>query len=111
MRFRERTAEDREVLAEDEDEAAVDHPVTGHDAVAGNLVLVHAEVVAAMFDEHVPLFEGAFVEQQFKPFAGGELAFAVLRGDALFSAALPRLLSFLVELGNDVVHVVSSSLF
>jgi hypothetical protein len=36
-----------------------------------------------VFDEHVPFFKRAFVEQQFQPLARGELALAVLGIDAL----------------------------
>jgi hypothetical protein len=78
VRFAQRAAEDGEVLAEHEDQAAVDHAVAGDDAVAGDLVVGHAEVGAAVLDEHVPLFEAAFVEQQFQPLARGELALGVL---------------------------------
>jgi hypothetical protein len=37
--------------------------------------------------EHVPLFEAAFVEQQFEPLARGQLAPLVLRIDAPLAAA------------------------
>ena len=109
MRFGQRAAEHREVLAEDEDEAAVDHPVAGDDAVAGRAVLVHPEVVVAMLDEHVPLFEGVGVEQQLDAFARGQLALLVLRLDALLAAAEPRAGAFGLELLDDVVHVVVPS--
>ena len=59
----EAAAEDGEVLGEDEDEAAVDAAVAGDDAVAGNLLLGHAEVEAAVLDELVELLEGALVEE------------------------------------------------
>jgi hypothetical protein len=36
-----------------------------------------------VLDEHVPFFEGAFVEQQLDALARGELALGVLRVDAL----------------------------
>ena len=57
MRFRKGAAEDREVLAEDEYQSTVDGAVTGHHAVAGNLLLVHVEIAAAVLDEHVPFLE------------------------------------------------------
>ena len=69
MGLRERAAEDGEILAEDEHEAAVDHAVAGDDAVARRPVLLHAEVVAAVLDEHVPFLERAFVEQQVEALA------------------------------------------
>ena len=61
--FRERSAEDREILRENVDEAAVDVAEAGDEAVAGDDLLVHAEVAAAMCDELVEFFEGAFVEE------------------------------------------------
>ena len=87
---RERAAEDGEVLAEDEDEPPVDHPVAGDDAVARRPVGLHAEVVAAVLDEHVPFLERAGVEQQLDALARGELALGVLRVDALLAAAEAR---------------------
>ena len=57
VRFAQGAAEYREVLAEDEHQAPVDGAVAGHHAVAGDVGLVHAEVRAAVLDEHVPLFE------------------------------------------------------
>ena len=46
VRLGQRAAEDREVLAEDEDEPAVDRAVAGDDAVAEDVVLVQPESVA-----------------------------------------------------------------
>ena len=75
------------VLAVDKHEPAADGAVADDHAVAGDFLLSHAEVGAAMFLEHVPLFEAAFVEQQLKPLAGGQLAFLVLLFDACLAAA------------------------
>jgi hypothetical protein len=50
-------------------------------------LLAHAEVDAAVLLEHVPLFEGAVVEQQLDALARGELALGVLGIDALLAAA------------------------
>ena len=100
----ERAAEHGEVLRVHEDEAAVDHAVAGYDAVARDLVVGHAEVDAAVLDEHVPFLERALVEQQLQPLARRELALAVLRGDALFAAAQARLGALAFELFDDVVH-------
>ena len=87
MRLRERAAEDREVLGEDEDRAAVDRAPAGDDAVAGDLVLLHAEIGRAMLDEHVELLEGAFVEEDLDALAGRQLAAFVLGGDPGLAAA------------------------
>ena len=86
--FGERAAEDGEVLREDEDEAAVDAAVAGDEAVAGDALLVHAEVGGAVGDELVDLLEGAFVEQQVDALARGELAGFGLARAALGAAAL-----------------------
>ena len=85
--FGERAAEDGEVLGEDEDEAALDASVAGDEAVAEELLLVHAEVVAAVGDELVGLFEGALVEEELDALAGGHFALLVLRGAAGFASA------------------------
>ena len=84
---RERAAEHGEILAEHEDQPAVDRAVAGDDAVARDLLLVHAEIVAAVLDEHVPFLEGAGVEQQLDPLARGQLALGVLGLDAPRAAA------------------------
>ena len=63
--------------------------VAGDEAVAVDDLLIHAEIAAAVADELVHLFEGAFVEQQVDAFARGELAFLVLLVPALLAA--PRL--------------------
>ena len=51
------------------------------------LLLVHAEVGAAVGDELVGLFEGAFVEQELDALARRQLALLVLARAALFAAA------------------------
>ena len=63
MCFRQRTTEDREILAKNKHQAAIDHAVAGDHTVAWNLVVLHAKVVAAVLNKHVPLFEGTFVKQ------------------------------------------------
>ena len=102
--LRERAAEDREVLAEDEDQPPVDGAVAGHHAVARHRLAVHAEVGAAVPLEHVPFLEGIGVEQQLDALAGGELALGVLRVDALLAAAQAGGRALRVKLANDVVH-------
>ena len=51
------------------------------------MALVHAEVVAAVRDEHVELFERSFVEQHLDTLAGRVLALAVLCVDPFLTAA------------------------
>src|SRR3546814_16851910 len=61
VRLRERAAEHREVLAEHEDQPPVDGAVASHHAVAGDFLLLHAEVEAAVLDIHVPQIGRAHV--------------------------------------------------
>jgi hypothetical protein len=103
-----RAAEDGEILREDEDRAAVDRAPAGDDAVAGDLLgLVHAEIDAALLHEHVELLEGVLVEQQLDALAGSQLAFAVLRRDAAFAAALARAFAAGFEMVENVLHGAS----
>ncbi len=104
MRLGERAAEHGEILAEGEDEAAVDRAVAGDDAVAGHLLLGHVEIVAAVLDEHVPLLEGVGIEQQLEALARAELALGVLRLDAALAAAGARARALLLELAKDLMH-------
>ena len=48
---------------------AVDPPVARDDAVSGNTLPVHPEVVAAVDDEGVELFERARIEERLDPLA------------------------------------------
>jgi hypothetical protein len=57
-----------------------------------------------MLDEHVELFEGAFVEQQIDAFARGELALGVLGRDPSFAAAHAGVVAPLLELFKDMLH-------
>ncbi len=84
---RQRAAEHRKVLGEDIDQTAVDRAAPSDDAVAGDALILHPEVVAAMLHEHVGLFERALVQQDADAFAGGQLALGVLAGDALLAPA------------------------
>ena len=88
--FRERAAEHGEVLREDIDEAAVDAAVAGDETVAGDDLVVHAEVAAAVLHQLVQFFEGALVEQQFDALARAELSFFMLARAAFRPAAVFR---------------------
>ena len=97
-RSRERAAEDGEVLGEDEDQPAIDGAAAGDHAIARDLVLAHAEVLALVDHEAIGLAKGPRVDQQLDALARGELAGLVLALDALGSAPLQRALVQLVEL-------------
>ena len=90
--FTERSAEDGEVLGEDEDLAAVDRAVAGDHGVAPRTALGHVEVGGAVPDESVEFLERAGVEQDIEAFAGGQLAFGVVLLDRLFRSGVDGLL-------------------
>ena len=104
MHLRQRATEDREILRIDEDQPTVHRAIAGDDAVTGDPVLAHAEVGAAMFDEHVPFLERAFVEQQLDPFPRGKLATRMLGLYPAFAATRARLGPLLLQHLNDVLH-------
>ena len=94
----ERAAEDREVLAEHEDLAAVDRAPAGDHTVGERAVVLDAEAVRPVAGEHVELDERAGVEQQVDALAGGELAPLVLAPDRRLVAGRARLFLQLREL-------------
>ena len=96
----ERAAEDREVLAEHADRAAVDRAVAGDDAVAVGPVLLQAEVRRAVPGERVELDEGALVEQHLDALAGGLLALGVLLLDRPRRAGVDGLVVAAVQVGE-----------
>ncbi len=104
VRLGERAAEDGEVLGEDADDAAVDGAPAGDDAVARRLLLLHAELGAAVLDEGVELLEGVLVHQKLDALAGGELAALVLGVDAHLTAAKGRVVAPPLELLDDFLH-------
>ena len=104
MGLGQRAAEDGEVLAEDEHHPTVDGAVAGDHAVAGDLLVCHAEVGAAVLDEHVPLFETALVEQQFDALAGGQLAPGVLGVDPALTTPKGGSVTFLFQLFDNLLH-------
>ncbi len=106
MAFGQRAAEDGEILRKDEHQPAVDRARPGDDAVAGDLLVLHAEIDAIVLDVHVELLERAFVEQHGEPFARGELALGVLRVDAFLPAAHACGGALGLEPVDDVVHVI-----
>src|SRR5690606_32969043 len=83
-------------------------PPAGDDAVAGNPILGHAELGRPMLDEHVELFERAFVEEQVEPLPGGQLALSVLTVDPALAAAQARVFATLLELFKDKLQLASN---
>ena len=91
--LRQRAAEDGEVLREDEDLAAEDRPVAGHDRVAVRALLEHPEVRLAVADVAVELDERARVEQPLGALAGEQLALLALALDRARAARVARLVA------------------
>ena len=96
--LRQRTAVDGEVLGIDIDQTAVDGGAAAHHAVAEELLLLHAEVVAAMELEHVHFFKTAFVHEQSDTLTSRGLTFGVLLVDGHFATAEACFLTKLNEL-------------
>ncbi len=67
--FGKRSAEDGKILREYVNQPPVDAAIASDEAVAGDDLFLHAEIAAAMGDQLIEFFEGAFVEQQFDALA------------------------------------------
>ena len=65
---------------------------------------LHAEIGAAVGDEHVEFFERAFVQQQINAFARGQLALGVLRVNPALAAAHASGLATRFKLLQNVGH-------
>jgi hypothetical protein len=108
--FRQRAAEHGKVLGEHKRLAAIHGAPAGDDAVARNLVLLHAEFGRAVLDEHVEFLERALVEQQLDALPRRQLAAGVLRLDALVAAAQFGAGAPFFEGVQDILHAASARL-
>ena len=79
----------------------------GDDAIAGNFLVSHAEIGAAMGDIHVEFFERALIEQDFDPLARRQLSLAMLRVDTLLPAAQPRFSPATFQFVQHFLHASS----
>src|SRR2546430_6744553 len=104
MRFGQGAAKHREILTEHKDEPAVDRAVAGHDPVTRDLLLGHAEILAAVLDKHVPFLEGTRVEQDIEALARCQLAALMLRLDAAGAAAGAGRLALFIQAPQDIAH-------
>ena len=95
--LRERPAEHREVLREDEHLAAEDRAVAGHDRVAPRTVLAHVELDLAVAHEPVELDERARIEELLEPLASEELPSLALPLDVPLARGMERALAQLLE--------------
>jgi hypothetical protein len=62
-----------------------------------------------VLDEHVVFLERPGIEHDLKPFARRQLALGMLGLDALLAATQPRVLPFLFQLLQNVLHFVPES--
>ena len=67
-----------EVLGKGEDRTAVNFAVAGDHPVRRDVDLLHAEVDAAVGDEHIGFLEGAGIEKEVQALPGRELAGGLL---------------------------------
>ena len=94
---------DGKILRENIDEPVINCSIPGDDTVAGDALLVQAEVVAVVRDECVHFPKTALIQQQFESLARGRPALGVLNFDS-FEAA-PQLGHVLAaaQIGNTGV--------
>ena len=98
----ERSAEHREILREDVDEAAIYRPVAGDHAISVGSIILESEVRYLMADEHAHFLERAFVQEDFQALSRRELASFVLPCDPRLAACLQSLLASGIEILNQV---------
>ena len=104
MGLRERSAEHGEVLAEHENDPAVDPAPAGHHAVARHPLFFHAEIAAAMLDEHVVFFEAVQIEQHVEPLARRQFALGMLGLDPPLAAAESRRVAPFAKFCKNFLH-------
>ena len=69
------------------------------------MLLLHAEIIATVRDEHVELLAGAFVQKHLDAFAGRVLALLVLLVDCLLTAAQACGFAVFDELADLVLNI------
>ena len=87
-----------EILCKDEYQTTVDGTATCYDAIAQELLLLHAEIMATVLLEHVVLFERTLVQQHFNTLTGSILTFVVLFLNGFFTTTETGLFALLDEL-------------
>ena len=93
LHFAERAAVDREVLRVHVYRAAINLAVAGDHAFAQKLLSGEAGFITLAGNERFEFVERAVIEQPFQAFTRGELAFGVLLGHSIGSAADAGLLA------------------
>ena len=87
MHFPKRAAFDGKIFCIGKDEAAIDIAVSRDDAVAGDFLLFHAKIGAAVMDKLADFGKTAFVKKHMQPFPGCHLPFFMLFINFLLAAA------------------------
>ena len=82
--------------------------MAGNHTIAGHLLFRHAELVAIVFDKHVPFFKRTGVEKHFNSLTRRQLTLCMLRVDAALSATEPRLGALILKRLDDIVHILAS---
>ena len=96
----EAAARDGEVLCVGVDQTAVDRAVARDDAVARHVLLVHAEVRAAVLDEHIELDERILVKELLEALARRVFSLSMLFLNASGATTLTDVLLHRVHLSN-----------
>ena len=105
MRLGQRTAEHCEILRIDEDRSSGNGPIARDNTVPGNLLVLHAKIMATVLDKHVPFLERSIVEKQSYSLTRRKLALAVLCVNAALSAAKTRLGALRLKFGKYICHL------
>lgn len=105
----EAAARDREVLRIGVDQTAVDRAVARDDAVARHVLLVHAEVRAAVLDEHVELDERVLVKEPFKALTRRVFSLSMLFLNASSTATLTDVVLHRVHLIDFFLNACHSN--
>ena len=105
IRFRQRPTKHCEVLRKYVHEPPLNAPVASDEPVAIDLLVGHAEVIAAMRDELIGLLERPLIEQELDALAGRHLSFFMLALAALGAATVFRELVPLIEFGDFLFEI------
>lgn len=81
----------------------MDVAITSNEAISVENLVVHTEVTAAVADEGVELFEGAFVEEEVDALAGSHLAVAALAFETIGASAEFGIGAAAFEFGDRII--------
>jgi len=77
--------------------------MSGDNPIGKVKLVFESEIVAAVGNKHVKLFEAAFVKDHFDPLTGSIFPFLMLSLDSLFSSSKPGLLSKFNQLPDFIL--------